>query len=181
MNQPGVKPRTYQYALDLAEKGCHVEALNHIQTYLESAPQDAEALNDTAMLLWCLGRAEQAIDYLERARRIEPDAGEIVWNLFEIYVATDQGQRAGTLLDDMESMGLLSADALNRAARALMDQGKPEQALTLLQRSLALSPNQPILEPIMEVVRHKSNPTQADLSAWAESALGEAQDDDNNL
>jgi tetratricopeptide (TPR) repeat protein len=167
MTQTEIKPEAYQQALHLAEIGQHSEALSGIQSYLATAPEDAEALNDKGTLLWCLGRSDEAIDHLERARRIQPEAGEILWNLFEIYVATEQGQEATTLLDDMESLNLLSADALNRTARVLIDQDKLEEALILLERSLALSPQQPILKPIMEVVRHKRGKTPT------ESALEE--------
>lgn len=77
----------YQKALDLAEAGQHIEALEAIQQYLISVPEDTEALNDTGVILHCLGRSEQAITHLLKARSLEPDCGEIIWNLSEAYLA----------------------------------------------------------------------------------------------
>ena len=82
------KPDDYQKALELAEFGKHAKALSCIQKYLSSAPNDAEALNDTGAILHCLGRSDEALDHLVKARNLQPDSAEIIWNLSEMYLAT---------------------------------------------------------------------------------------------
>jgi tetratricopeptide (TPR) repeat protein len=145
----------YEKALELAEAGKHREALACIQKYLSSAPNDAEALNDTGAILHCLGRSDEAINHLVRARNLRSDAAEVVWNLSEIYLAVGEAKQAMDLFDDMERMGILNADILNRTADILLNEGNLADALKILHRSLELLPDQEILQPMIEVIRHK--------------------------
>jgi tetratricopeptide (TPR) repeat protein len=154
------KPEKYQQALDWAEAGQYPKALEFIQSYLEDAPDDAEALNDAGTILWCQGRSGEALPYLERARQVDADSAAILWNVFEIHLSLDQGTDAIKLLDDMERLGILQVDILNRTARVLIDSGDLLDALSILNRSLAMEPCQALLEPIVEVLRHKLGVSQ---------------------
>ena len=60
----------YQKGLELAEAGRHKEALESIQKYLLSAPNDGQAVNDAGAILHCLGRSEEAIDYFRKAKTL---------------------------------------------------------------------------------------------------------------
>ena len=145
----------YQKALELAEVGKHEEALEYIQEYLSSSPNDAEALNDTGAILHCLCRSDEAINHLVKARNLQPDSAEIIWNLSETYLAVGKATEAMKLFDDMERIGILNADVLNRTADVLLNEGNLVDALEMLHRSLELSPDQEILQPMIEVIRHK--------------------------
>jgi len=145
----------HQKALELAEAGKHEEALGYMQEYLSSSPNDAEVLNDTGAILHCLNRSEEAIKHLAKARSLQPDSAEIIWNLSETYLAADKLKEAMELFDDMERIGILNSDVLNRTADILLNTGNLSGALKMLQRSLELSPNQEILKPMIEVIRHK--------------------------
>lgn len=158
------KPEQYQQALDWAEAGEHDKALEYVQSYLEGRPDDAEALNDAGTLLWGQGRSEEALAYVEKARQLEADSPAILWNLFEIYLSMGQGTDAVKLFDDMERQGILQVDALNRAATVLIDSGDLSDAMSTLNRSLALEPRQAVLEPIIEVLRHKQGAAQEAVS-----------------
>lgn len=149
------KPEQYQQALDLAERREFGEALKVILSYLEKSPGDAEALNDAGTILWCQGRSEEAVAYLEKAKNAHSESPEILWNLFESYLSLGMGQDAVKLIDEMDRLGILHVDILNRAAKNLIDSGELEDALAVLKRSLALEPRQSILEPMIEVVHHK--------------------------
>ena len=149
------KPDDYQKALDLAENGRHEEALEHIQEYLTSSPNDAEALNDTGAILHCLGRSDEAINHLVKARNLQPDSAEIIWNLFETYLAVGKATEAMGLFDDMERMNILHADMLNRTANILISENNLSDAVKMLNRSLELSPDQEMLHPMIETIRHK--------------------------
>ena len=102
-------PNDYKKALDLAEAGKYSEALTSIQQYLGSAPDNAEALNDTGAILHCLGRSREAIEHFTKARNLQSDSAEIIWNLSETYLAAGQAEKAMELFDDMERMGILNA------------------------------------------------------------------------
>ena len=64
------KPGEYKEALELAEAGKTEEALTCIQEYLASAPNDAEALNDTGAILFSLGYREDAVNHFTKAKEL---------------------------------------------------------------------------------------------------------------
>ncbi len=154
-NDAVVKSKDYQQALDLAEAGRHVEALENIQEYLGSSPNDAEALNDTGAILHCLGRPDEAIEHLVKARSLQPDSAEIIWNLSEAYLAAGKATEAVELFDDMDQIGVLNANVLNRTADVFLNENNPSDAVKMLNRSLEIWPDQKNLVPMIEVIRHK--------------------------
>lgn len=145
----------YQRGLQLAETGKYQEGLNCIREHLRTCPHDAQALNDAGAILHCLGRTDDAIGYLARARDLNGSSGEIVWNLVEAYLGGALASEAASLFDDMERLGVLNVDVLNRTATMLLDQGKKGQAIEVLLRSHRLWPEQEVLKPILDVVRAK--------------------------
>ena len=145
----------YEKGLELAEAGEYQEALVCMEEHLRAAPNDAQVLNDTAAILHCLGRSDETINHLVKARSIQNDSAEIVWNLVEAYLATGRASEAVLLFDDMERMGILNADVLNRTANVFLNQNNKADALETLLRSLRIWPNQEILKPMVEVIRSK--------------------------
>ena len=145
----------YRRGLELAEAGKYQEALASIQEHLRTAPDNAQALNDTGAILYCLGRSDEAINHFVKARSLQDDSAEIVWNLVEAYLAVGRADKAVQLFDDMERMGILNADVLNRTANIFLDQGNKADAVEMLLRSLQISANQEILNPMIEVVQTK--------------------------
>jgi len=143
----------YQRGLELAEAGKYQEGLNCLCEHLRVAPHDAQALSDAGAILHCLGRTDDAIGYLTKARGLLGDSGEVVWNLVEAYLAGGMATEAAGLLDDMERLGILNVDVLNRTATMLLDQGKKGQAVEVLLRSYRLWPEQEVLRPILDVIR----------------------------
>ncbi len=150
----------YERGLELAEAGKYQEGLNCIREHLRTAPHDAQALNDAGAILHCLGRTQDAVSHLMKARTINADSGEIVWNLVEAYLAGGQATEAAGLFDDMERMGILNVDVLNRTAAMLLDQGRKGPAVEVLLRSYRLWPEQEVLRPMLDVIRSK-RPTVA--------------------
>lgn len=154
-NKALVTSSNYQKALDLAEAGIHEEALACIHKYLASSPNNAEILNDTGAILHCLNRSDEAIEYFLKAKKLQPGSAEIIWNLSEAYLSVGKAKDAMELFDDMERMGILNAEVLNRTAEILIDAESLSDAVKILNKSLALSPNQPILHPMIEVISSK--------------------------
>ena len=145
----------YAKALELAEAGRHNEALEHLEAYLSTAPDDPEALNDAGAILHCLGRSDQALARLNRARTLRPDSGEILWNLCEAYLAAGWAGEVLPLLDDVERLGMLNSDLLNRTATGLLNQLDKANAMDMLLWSSQLSPGQKVLAPMLEIIRSK--------------------------
>ncbi len=145
----------YQKALELAEIGEYEDALGYIQEHLGSSPNDTEALNDAGAILHCMGRSDEAVKHLIKARNLQPDSAEIIWNLSETYLAVGKATEAMELFDDMERIGILNADVLNRTADVFLSDNDLSNAVKILNRSLELSPDQEILQPMIEIIRHK--------------------------
>jgi glycosyltransferase involved in cell wall biosynthesis len=145
----------YQKGLELAQAGRYQEALGCVDEHLRLAPDDAQALNDAGAILHCLGRSDQAINRLVRARNLRADSAEIVWNLAEAYLADGRANEAAQLFDDMERMRILNVEVINRAANLFLNQDNKAGAIEILLRSLQLWPDQEILGPMIDVIRAK--------------------------
>lgn len=154
-NEQVVQTKNYQEALDLAEANKHQQALECIRKHLAANPHNPEILNDTGAILYCLGRTDEAIEHFHKAKELQPDSAEINWNLSETYLAAGKPEEAMKMFDDMEQIGILNCEVLNRTAEKLIDKGNLNSASTLLNKSLQIEPNQPILHPILEVLRRK--------------------------
>ena len=149
------KSNHHQKGLELAEAGKYQEALACVQEHLCAAPDDAQALNDAGTILYCLGRPDEAIDHFVKARSLQSDSADILWNLVEAYLGVGRVNEAAQLFDDMERMGILKAEVLNRTANAFLAQDNKAGAIEMLHHSLELSPGQKILEPMIDVIRSK--------------------------
>lgn len=142
----------YQKALDLAENGKLTESLDSLKNFLKSSPDNAEILNDIGAVLHCMHRSDEAIEYFLKAKNIQPDSAEIVWNLSETYLAEDRPEKAAELFEEMQQLGILNAEVLNRASEKLVNAGNLPLALASLQKSLEISPNQSRLPEIIEKI-----------------------------
>lgn len=152
--------RMYEQASALAEAGQHAAALEQFVAYLRYRPQDGQALNDAATLLYCMGRSQEAIGLYEKACQVcQGDAlAQVYWNLSEVYLQEGRVGQAAALFDTMQAQDILNADMLNRAANAFLEQNALGQAVELLLRSLRMNPDQEILQPMLEVIRSKRLP-----------------------
>jgi glycosyltransferase involved in cell wall biosynthesis len=154
-NVPLRGPDDYKRGLELVEAGRHQEALACIERHLRSAPNDGQALNDYGAILHCLGRTEQAVESLLKAKAILGQCAEVVWNLVEANLALDKPDAVVPLVDDMQRMGMLNADVLNRTANAFLQQGNKGDAVEMLLHSLEIWPDQEILNRMIEVIQTK--------------------------
>ncbi len=154
-NERNCNSDRYEKGLELAEAGQHREALGYMQQQLRATPDNAEVLNDTGAILHCLGRSDEAIDHILKARSIQSDSAEIVWNLAEAYLAIGKASEAMELFGDMDRIGVLSADVLNRTADVFINQQNKGDAIEMLLRSLRIWPDQEMLHPMIEVIRSK--------------------------
>lgn len=140
---------------DLAQTGDNAGAFACINQYLQSNPGDGMATNDAGALLYAMGRFDEAVAYLQKAKNLTGDCPQILWNLAEVYLAMGNAGELLSLIDPMQRQGILNPDMLNRAATALLDQNEKGEALELLLHSLKMSPDQRVLKPMVEVIRSK--------------------------
>ncbi|MDT8299976.1 MAG: tetratricopeptide repeat-containing glycosyltransferase family protein [Sedimentisphaerales bacterium] len=153
-NVPGNRNH-YERGLEFAEAGKHQEALACMQEHLRITGGNAQVLNDTGAILHCLGRSEEAIEHFIKARRYQTDSIEILWNLAEAYLAVGKAKETMQLFDNMEQLGILNVDVVNRTANLFVQENNKADAIEILIRSLRIWPNQEILKPMIEVIRHK--------------------------
>ena len=145
----------YERGMKFAQARRYQEALVCIREHLYTAPDDARALNDAGTILYCLGRADEAIDHFVKAKGFQGDSAEILWNLVEAYLGAGRADEAVRLFDDMERLEILNSDVLNRTANLLLSQDNKAGAIEMLHYSLEISPDQKILEPMIDVIRSK--------------------------
>ncbi|MFC1652338.1 hypothetical protein ACFL3F_01330 [Planctomycetota bacterium] len=147
----------YEKSMTLAEAGQFQEAFELIQTHLQTHPDDPEALNDSAVLLHCMHRSGEGIEFLQRARAIAGDTPEIVWNLAEALLAEARVDEALPLLKTMADNETINIDILNRTAQQLVDCHKLQEATDLLNWSLAICPEQELLRPMIQVIESRKS------------------------
>lgn len=149
------KSAIYNQAVELAQSGNNEKAFGLFQEYLRANPGDAEAWNDAGAVLFCLGKTEQASEFVEKALRMDPNRADAYWNLTEIYLTLGNGNQAMSLIADMERLGILNVDILNRIAKIFVDNNDKARAVEALLKSLEVSPDQEILYPMLDVIRSK--------------------------
>jgi len=145
----------YQKALKLAEAGQYQQALSYIHEHLRTAPDDAQALNDAGAILYCLGRTDKAIESFVKAKNLRGNSAEIIWNLVEAYLSIGRADEVVLLFDQMQRLGILNADVLNRTANVFLNQGNKGNAIETLLHSLQISPDQEVLKPMIDMIRSK--------------------------
>jgi tetratricopeptide (TPR) repeat protein len=145
----------HEQALTLAESGRYDQALGVLNDYLSYRPQDGQAINDAATILFCLGKGPQAIALYEKACRFCSDEqlAQVQWNLCEAYLQEGRAAQAIGLFDQMDARGLLNVDMLHRAADCLLKKDLLGPAVELLLRSLQMNPEQDILKSMIDVIR----------------------------
>lgn len=145
----------YEKALEYVKAGNYHQALDCMQRHLHATGGDAQVLNDTGAILHCIGRSDEAITYFTKARALQSDSAEIIWNLAEAYLAVGRAEEAEQLFGDMEKKNILNIDILNRTANVFLNQGNKAGAIEMLIRSLKICPEQEILSPMVQVIRSK--------------------------
>lgn len=145
----------YETAVALAQQGRHAEALAAVERYLQTHPQDIEALNDAGAICHCIGKTKQAIKYLSSAMQLDPSNAQVILNMLEVYIAAGMLDELQELLECSQNLKLLNPGLLNRVSDLFIQKGEIAAAVEVLLTSLKLWPNQDILRHILTVLKSK--------------------------
>ena len=149
-------PDSYLEARLLAESGNYEKALVLLNSHLEDKPDDAEAINDIGAILFAQGQTDQAIKHFENANQLCVNRAEILWNLCEAYLSCGHMAKAVELFSQMEKIGILNPDLLNRTANEFLQHDQLSEAADMLEWSLRMAPDQQeILEPMVTIIQSK--------------------------
>lgn len=113
----------YKTALSLAQQGDLTAALSNIRRYLELQTEDGEAWNDAGVLLYRLNRTDEAIDCLEKARRLDCQRELLCRNLFHAYTSAGRICPAKDILDELSYCETLDAQLIREGIDNLVTFG----------------------------------------------------------
>ena len=144
----------HRRGLALADAGRCDDALACLREHLLVAPKDARALNDAGVILYRLGRFDEAARHLACAARAGPGGcAQVLANLAEAYLAAGRAREAAAMLAELARNGALTADLASRMAAALAAGSSPAEAVDLLLLCRDLLGESPALAAAAAAVR----------------------------
>ncbi len=145
---------SYRQALALAEQGRAGEAAICFEEYLRHSPEDAEAWNDAGVVLFGLGRNNDALACLERARELIADDKESGRNLIRVCLVMGQYERAKRYLADLEQTGGVDIAWIEEVVRSLLEGNHPAGAMECVLLGQMLFPENGVLLRLAEEIRN---------------------------
>ncbi len=149
------KSTNYQQAMRLVREGRNEAALVSIQRCLANEPDNAEAFNDAGSILYGLGRFGEAVCSLERARELSDDSSQVCWNLAQAYLADGRAMEASQLFEDMQQMGVLSAEVVRATAGQLADRGDLAGAMETVLKAIEIGCDRGEIEALAESIKDR--------------------------
>ena len=118
-------------------------SLEAYQAAVAEHPDDPRALNNLGQLLVRLGRAQEAIAYLDKAVQLTPDSWAYQFNRARAYAQLKQWDAA--IAGYQRARQLFPDDYATQynLAKALQASGDVKAALPAYERAIALAPSQP--------------------------------------
>src|ERR1051326_1877305 len=118
------------------------KALEYAQVYIRSRPNSADALAVVGGSLAAMGRVPEAVDSLQRARRLAPHDERVAIALADLYSAIDQDVEARRVLEESVKSDPTHVDAWLALGR-LEEQAGNNAAAEAAYRSAVKSSNTP--------------------------------------
>jgi tetratricopeptide (TPR) repeat protein len=110
------------------------------ETVLKREPNNPNALNNLAELRMELGQPAQAIDLLERSRKLNPTDPRYTLSLGDAYLKTNQFDKASSEFDKLLAISEDYAPALLGKGLALQGMGKKNEAQVQFDKAIKVSP-----------------------------------------
>ena len=110
------------------------------ETVLKREPNNTNALNSLAQLRMELGQPAQAIELLERSRKLNPADPRYTLSLGDAYLKTSQFDKASSEFDKLLAISEDYAPALLGKGLALQGMGKKNEAQVQFDKAIKVSP-----------------------------------------
>ncbi len=130
------------------------------QKAVELDPKNAEYRANQGALFLALGNYQSAEESLKEAIRLNPDFALALYNLGVSIAEQGRNQEAVPFFEQAEKVGPVTVGLLNALSRAYREVGDIPKAVSAIQRSLALNPNQPEQKNLLKQLGAKG-PTSA--------------------
>ncbi len=151
-----------QQGISAAERGESAEAEQLLSKAVKSCPIDPEARRHYGETLWQRGAQLKAITQLEEATRLAGDDAMLRVRLGQMYLATDQIDRARRSAEQAIDLNPKLSDAWAIRGRVMCADGKFDRALADYHRALGYAPNSSeILLETAELYRRTGQPQRA--------------------
>jgi tetratricopeptide (TPR) repeat protein len=130
------------------------------ETVLKREPNNPNALNNLAELRMELGQPAQAIELLERSRKLNPSDPRYTLSLGDAYLKTNQFDKASSEFDKLLAISEDYAPALLGKGLALQGMGKKNEAQVQFDKAIKVSPLE-MKEKIKEIALKNAVPKTA--------------------
>lgn len=138
---PDSSQESLEMAISFHQLGEYSAAERSYLHVLKDHPEHAQARHLLGRLYFAMGRAEQAIDSLERAHAVAPDSADILLDLANMLHENGNLQQALGHLQKLLDRHPARADAHNTLGIVLKDLDRTEESLAAYQRALELEPD----------------------------------------
>jgi len=132
------------------------EAQVAFQKAVELDPKNAEYRANLGALFLARGDYKSAEASLKEAIRINPDFALALYNLGVSIAEQGRHQEALPFFEQAEKVGPVTVGLLNALSRAYREVGNTPRAVSAIQRSLAMNPNQPAQKILLKQLQSKA-------------------------
>ncbi len=127
------------------------------ETVLKREPNNINALDNLAQLRLQLGQPAQAIELLERSRKLNPADPRYTLSLGDTYLKTNQFEKASSEFDKLLAISEDYAPAVLGKGLALQGLGKGKEAQVQFDKAIKISPPE-MKQKIKEIALQNSLP-----------------------
>lgn len=124
---------------------------------LQREPNNVNALDNLAQLRLQLGQPAQAIELLERSRKLNPADPRYTLSLGDTYLKTSQFEKASSEFDKLLAISEDYAPAVLGKGLALQGMGKGKEAQVQFDKAIKISPPE-MKQKIKEIALQNSVP-----------------------
>lgn len=159
----------YLSGLVAQHRGDPTASLPRFETALDKQPKAAEPLIALTRSLFALRRYEYAQQRLEQARTDGADAVVTTRLLGELYLATDEPQKAAAVYRQAIELRPGAPLAYERLARQQFDAGDRAAAIKTLRNGIAASNNSPLLSSALPIVLEQAGRHDEAIAAYEDA------------